>query len=194
MILKKQEMTRFWVDGKFMAVTLLKIVPQEIIWFRTVDKDGYSAVILWADKKELNKDKGIKVKYGMVCEFEIDESFVASNEIWKVLDAVALDQIQQFAITWTSKWKGFQWVVRRFHFAGWPETHGSKFHRRPGSIWNRKPRRVNKWKKLPWHMWLETVTLKNVKIIDKLNVNSDQIVAVKWSIPGAYNSYVKAVL
>lgn len=192
--MKKQEMTRLWVDGKFISSTLLKIVNQEIVGFRTVEKDWYTAVIIWADKKELNKDKGIKVKYGMLCEFDANEGFIAGNESGKALDLAGLEGVDSITISGTSKWKGFQWVVRRYHFAGGPETHGSKFHRRPGSVWNRKPRRVTKGTKLPWHMWLETIKIKNVKILDKINLNGEQFVAVKWSIPGAYNSYVKVIL
>lgn len=194
LILKKQEMTRLWIDNDYVPVTLLKFVEQEIIGYRTMEKDGYEAVILWVGKKELNKERWIKIKYEMVCEFKITDWFIQANEAGKKLDFDVLNNVDSVSITWTSKWKGFQWVIRRYWFHWWPETHGSKFHRRPGSIWNRKPRRVAKWKKLPWHMWVETVTLKNVKIIDRIILDSERLLAVKWSVPGAYNSCLKIVL
>jgi large subunit ribosomal protein L3 len=84
-----------------------------------------------------------------------------------------------------SKGKGFQWVVRRFGFAGGPATHGSQFHRHPGGIGNRKPRRVNKWHPLPGHMWRIKVTLHNVSVVDKVKLDNEELVIVKGSVPGA---------
>ena len=103
MILKKQEMTRLWVDGKFIAATLLRVVDQQIVGFRTMEKDGYEAVIVGADKKELNKDKGIKVKYGMMCEFDINADYVSANEMGKNLDITSFENIVAFSLTSTSK-------------------------------------------------------------------------------------------
>lgn len=191
LILKKQEMTKLWINDSFIVVSLLKLVPQEIIRYKNTDKDWYDAVIVWSWKKTLEKDKWNKVKYDMITEFKINNDFVVNHEVWSVLDLSLLEGSEMINVSGVSKWKWFQWVIRRHNFSWWPETHGSKFHRRPWSIWNRKPRRVNKWHPLPWHMWLEVITMKNIKIVDKININGDTFVAVKWSIPGHYNSLLK---
>lgn len=194
LVLKKQEMTKLWIDDKHVAVTLLKLVPQEILRYKTIEKDWYVCAVVWVDKKTLNKEKGIKEKFWLVTEFKTDDQFSQTHAAWSILDLSLLDWNEFVAVTWISKWKGFQWVIRRHNFAWWPATHGSKFHRRPGSIGNRKPRRVNKWHPLPWHMGLEKVTLKDIKIVDKFNVDNDSFIAIKWSVPWYYNSLLKVYI
>ena len=70
-------------------------------------------------------------------------------------------------VTGTSKGKGFQGVMKRHNFAGGPATHGSKFHRRPGSIGNRAtPGKVWKNKKMPGHMGAKQRTIQNIKVVE----------------------------
>lgn len=194
LILKKQEMTTLLVDDKQVPVTLLKLVPQEVVRYKTSDKDWYQAVVVWVWKKDLKKDKWIKVGYTMMSEFPIDDEFVQANEVGKALDLSLLDQVEKLTIKGRTKGKGFQWVIKKFHWSTGPKTHGSKFHRGVWAIWNRKPRRVMKGKKLPWHLWDDNVTIKKVKIVEKFDLQDEQILAVKWSIPGAYNSYVQVII
>jgi large subunit ribosomal protein L3 len=88
-----------------------------------------------------------------------------------------------------SKGKGFQGVVKRYHFRGGPETHGSHAHREPGSIGCRaKPGRVVKGKKLPGHMGSGQVTLKKipVKYIDV----EKNLIGLKGPVPGANKSLI----
>jgi len=192
LVLKKQEMTQIWVDDKLVPVTILKLVPQEVVRHKLNDKDGYNAIVVGADKKELNKDKGIKIKYKYMTEFKIDDdSLFEKFGVGNILSTDILENIEKVSITGISKWKGFQWVVRRFGFAGGRATHGSQFHRHPGSIGNMKPRRVNKWHPLPGHMWLETVTIHNIPIIDIIKDEWEELVLLKGSIPWARNNYVK---
>ena len=66
LVVSKQEMTKMWIDDKFVAVTLVKLLPQEIVRFKTNEKDGYVAAVVGVEKKELNKEKGQKVDYSMV--------------------------------------------------------------------------------------------------------------------------------
>lgn len=190
-VLVKQEMTKLWVNDVHTPVTLLKLVQQEIVRKKTIENDWYNAVVVWVQKKEVQKEKGQKISYRMVCEFKLDqENFEAAQE-GTILDLSVLSWSDAVTLVWTTKGKGYQWVVRRHWFAWWRATHGSKFHRLPWSIWNRKPRRVNAWHPLPWHMWLETVKLKNVPVIDIIDLNWEKILAVKWSVPGFYNSFLK---
>lgn len=192
LILKKQEMTQLWVNDELVPVTLLKLVPQEVVRHKVVSKDGYNALVVWAEKKELNKDKGIKVRYKYMTEFKVDEDLLNRYQPGQILTLdVIPEDVEKVVLTGISKWKGFQGVVRRFGFSWGPETHGSQFHRHPWGIGNRKPRRVNKWHPLPWHMGLEKVTIKNVKIVDRFKLDNEELLAVKGSVPGWYGWYVK---
>ncbi len=78
-----------------------------------------------------------------------------------------------------SKGKGFQGAVKRFHLAGGPKTHGSKFHRHVGSLGNRKPRRVQKGHPHAGHMGTDTVTLHNRPVAEIITVGDDKFIAVK---------------
>ncbi len=190
LLLKKAEMTKLWVDGKHVPVTLLSLLSQEVIKHRTVELDWYSAVVVWVWKKE----KWDKIVYDKIMEFRVAPSELSNFEVWSSLDLSLLEWVDKVVLKWSTKWRGFQWVIKRHWFSRWPETHWSHFHRRPGSVWWMKPRRVHKWKKLPWHMWSLNVTVKWVKVVDKLNLDWEELLAVKWSVPSAYWSTVRLEL
>ena len=181
----KQDMTSLLIDDTMQAVTLLKFLEQEIIRFKTEEKDGYNAIVVGAWKKE----KDGKVSYKYVKEFKVDS--LEWYNVWDKLSMEQLNNIEKVTIKTTTKGKGFAWVVKRFGFAGWPASHGSKFHRHPWGIGNRKPRRVNKNHPLPGHMGNVNVTVKNVKIIGTHKVADDDIIVVKGSVPGARNSLIR---
>ena len=194
LIVAKKEMTRIWEDWKMIPVTIVKVLPQEVLRFKTEDKDWYSAVVIWVNKKEIEKAKWQKVTYSMTTEFKnIDDSFSNSYKAWTSLDMSLLEGVEEIDLVGTSKGKGFQWVMKRFHASWWPKTHGSKFHRQVWSLWNRKPRRVQKGHPHAWHMWGEQVTLKNIRIIDRVQQDGEQLLLLKWSIPGSYNSFIKVI-
>ncbi|RYZ78363.1 MAG: 50S ribosomal protein L3, partial [Proteobacteria bacterium] len=95
-------------------------------------------------------------------------------------------------ITSRSKGKGFAGSVKRWGFAGGPASHGSKFHRQPGSSGNRTwPGRVMPGKKFPGHLGDETVTVRNVRVVDVLA--AEGVVLVKGPVPGSRNTLVKLV-
>ena len=194
LIVAKKEMTRIWEDWKMIPVTIVKVLPQEVLRFKTEDKDWYSAVVIWVNKREVEKSKWQKVTYWMTTEFKnIDNTFSDSYKAWTSLDMSLLEGVEEIDLVGTSKGKGFQWVMKRFHASWWPKTHGSKFHRQVWSLWNRKPRRVQKWHPHAWHMGGEQVTLKNIRIIDRVQQDGEQLLLLKWSIPGSYNSFIKVI-
>ena len=194
LIVAKKEMTRIWEDWKMIPVTIVKVLPQEVLRFKTEDKDWYSAVVIWVNKREVEKSKWQKVTYWMTTEFKnIDNTFSDSYNAWTSLDMSLLEGVAEIDLVGTSKGKGFQWVMKRFHASWWPKTHGSKFHRQVWSLWNRKPRRVQKWHPHAWHMGGEQVTLKNIRIIDRVQQDGEQLLLLKWSIPGSYNSFIKVI-
>ncbi len=140
----KQEMTKMWLDDKFVAVTLVKVLPQEIVRYKTQEKDGYVSAVVGVEKKELNKEKGQKLTYSMLTEFPVDETFVATHQAGEALDATLFDGVNSVMVVGMTKGKGFQGMVKRCNIKGGPATHGHKFTRSGGSKGNRKPRRTMK--------------------------------------------------
>ncbi|MBP6910071.1 50S ribosomal protein L3 [Patescibacteria group bacterium] len=181
-------MTKLWIGDAHTAVTLLQIVPQEVVRYKTQEKDGYEAVVLAGGKKELQKTKGQKIQYDRMKEFPADETFKEKFAAGAPVDISLLEGVEKVSLTGTSKGKGFQGAVKRFHLAGGPKTHGSKFHRHVGSLGNRKPRRVQKGHPHAGHMGTDTVTLHNRPVAEILTVGEDKFIAVKGAVPGAYNT------
>ena len=194
LVVAKKEMTRLWIDGKMVPVTMVEVLPQKIVRYKTVEKDGYQAAVIGVDEVETKKEKGQKLAYDMQAEFDVDDAYVASHEAGSVLDLSSMDGVQSVEVKWTSKWKWYQWAMKRFHLQWGPETHGSKFHRHIWSMWNRKPRRTMKNHPHAGHMWDETITLKHVQIIDSMKRDNEQILLVKWSLPGARNGKLKFII
>jgi len=171
-------------DGRVIPVTFVKCDPNEIVQIKTEEKDGYPAIVLGFDAyKNPSKNKKFKTQK----EFRV--SSPAEYKKGQILTIEVLKGVEKVTVMSTSKGKGYQGVVKRYNFAGGPESHGSHFHREPGSIGMRaKPGKTMKGKKLPGHMGSETVTLKNRPII---TIASEQnLVAIKGAIPGAISSYV----
>lgn len=190
LIVKKKEMTRLPVGNALTAVTLLQIVPQNVVRYKTEEKDGYNAVVIWAEKKESDKQKGIKTSFTRMVEFAHSDEYKETNPSWKMLDWDVLSWVEKVNVKWVTKGKGFAWVMKR-HGAKWgPETHGSKFHRHIGSLWNRKPRRVMKGHPHNWHMWDDRMTVHNMSIVDVIKLDTETLVVIKWSVPGSYNSFL----
>lgn len=194
LVVAKKEMTRLWIDGKMVPVTMVEVLPQKIVRYKTVEKDGYQAAVIGVDEVETKKEKGQKLAYDMQTEFDVDDAYVTSHEAWSILDLSSMDGVKTVEVKWTSKWKWYQWAMKRFHLQGGPETHGSKFHRHIWSMWNRKPRRTMKNHPHAGHMWDEAITLKHVQIIDSMKRDNEQILLVKWSLPGARNGKLKFII
>jgi len=192
-MVQKKEMTKMRVDGKFIPVTLVKIVPQEIVRYKTEEVDGYESVIVWVEKKSSKKEKGQKFSYKMMTEFTIDDEFVKKYKTGTIIDESILDGVESVSVIGTAKGKGFQWVMKRFHTKWWPKTHGSKFHRQVWSLGNRKPRRVQKWHPHAGRMWGQRVTLTEIPLIEVVG-GEEKLFVLKGSLPGAYNGLLKIVL
>jgi large subunit ribosomal protein L3 len=201
---RKIGMTRVYDEnGRSIPVTVIEAGPCTILQKKTVEKEGYNAIQLgFLEKKEskLNKPEAGHFKrsggkgYYHVKEFRVDnpESFEVGQTLTLAEVAAIGDLVD---ITGKTKGRGFQGVIRRHGFRGGRSTHGSDFHRAPGSIgcsaW---PSRVLKGKKMPGRMGNETVTQKNLKIIDIRN--DDNVLLVHGTVPGAKNGllniYTKA--
>ena len=190
-LLRKKEMTKLWVGDIPTPVTLLQVVPQEVVRLKTVENDGYAAVVLASGKKESSQEKGMKVSYETMAEFRIDDGDASSYADTMVSPSI-LEGIELVHIIGTTKGKGFQGVMKRHNAKGGQDTHGSKHHRTVGSVGNRKPRRTMKNHPHAGQMGLERQTLRNRKIVEVIKVDGDVFVAIKGSIPGSRNSIIKA--
>lgn len=190
LIVAKQEMTKMWIGDNFVPVTLVKLVPQEIVRYKTKEKDGYVSAVVGVEKKELKKDKGQKISYKKMQEYKVDDAFAAAHQAWSLLDLSLLEWVAHVDVTGITKGKGYQGMVKKFHIKGGWATHGHKFTRTGGSKGNRKPRRTLKWHPHAGHMGTQRVTLKNIPIIDKITKDNETLVVLKGSIPGAYHSLV----
>ncbi|EKE27246.1 MAG: hypothetical protein ACD_3C00235G0005, partial [uncultured bacterium (gcode 4)] len=170
---KKLEMTRIAKGDRLVPVTLIKIPELKVAQVKTIDNDGYEAVVLEIvgtdTLREVPLTGALKdVKKGDIVGVEI------------------LDWIENVQIVGISKWKGFAGAMKRHNFHWGPGRVGSKFHRALGSIGNRKPRRTKPGQKMHWHMGLDQVTLKEVPL-ELVNKNIS-VIAVKGPVPGARNS------
>ena len=177
----KKGMTRlFQDDGRVIPVTIVECTPSQVVQIKTIETDGYPALVLGFDKMA----KPTKTKqFRTVKEFRLEESELAN---YKVGDAVSLEAFAEtdaVEISSTSKGKGFQGVIKRHNFSRGPESHGSHHHREPGSIGAcAKPGRVAKGKKLPGRTGGDKVTLKKVKVVQ---VDTEKnIICLKGPVPG----------
>ncbi len=192
---KKLGMTQiFTEDGKACPVTVIEAGPCCVIQIKTIDTDGYESAKIGfpeVDTKRLNKPlSGIFKKAGLK-SYRILREYPMSG--LKVGDFITVEKFakgDKVSVSGVSKGKGFQGVMKRYHYAGGPGSHGSMFNRAPGSIGQSSfPSRVWKNKGMPGHMGAEKVTVKNLKIID---VNTDQnLLLILGAVPGAKGSFVE---
>lgn len=177
---KKLGMTRiFQDDGRVIPVTVVQCEPNEITQVKTVEKDGYPALVLGFSKlKKPSKTQ----KFAHQREFKVPVADLANYKKGDLVTVANLEGITEVSVTGVSKGKGFQGVIRRWGFHGGPGGHGSLHHREPGSSGCRaKPGRVQKGKKYPGHQGLDRVTQKkNIVTIDK----DKNLICIKGALPG----------
>ena len=190
---KKIGMTRVYSEqGQAIPVTVIEAGPCVVLQKKTEAKEGYNAIqVGFGPKKEsrLNKPQAGHCKAaGKGGFYHMKEFRVHDPETYELGQEIQLGELikigDEIHISGRSKGRGFQGVIKRYGFKGGRKTHGSMFHRRPGSIgcsaW---PSRVIKGKKLPGRMGNELLTTKNLTVID---VRADEnIMLVKGSVPGA---------
>ena len=192
---RKVGMTQvFTKDGALIPVTVVEVEPNTVMQVRTPEKDGYSAIQLGVfDKKEKNATKasiGHAKKAGTNPKRFLKEirDVEASYNIGDKIGVEIFEVGEVVDVTGTSKGKGFQGTIKRHNQSRGPMTHGSHYHRGPGSLGTMLPKRVLKGKNLPGHMGHETVTIQNLEIIE-VNPNENYIL-VSGNIPGPKQSLV----
>jgi large subunit ribosomal protein L3 len=197
---KKVGMTRIFDErGRNIPVTVIEAGPCFVTQIKTDETDGYTAVQVGFDevrekiitKPELGHLKGAGKVLRTLKEFRLDEV----NDL-KVGDEINVDIFAKgdiVAVTGTSKGKGFQGTMKRHNFHGGPASHGQKDRlRAPGSIGaGSSPSRVWKGMKMSGQMGNETVTVRNIEVIE---IRSDKnILLVKGSVPGSRNGILQLI-
>jgi large subunit ribosomal protein L3 len=195
---KKVGMTQsFDAEGNVIPVTVIKAGPCTVIQKKAKEKDGYAAVQLGLVEerglKRPNKPQSGHAQKSGLAPARILREFRASDPAaLKEGDQVLVDIFQEgelVHVTGTSKGKGFQGVVRRHHFRGGRSTHGSMFHRAPGSIGaSSYPSRVLKGTRMGGHMGQDRVTVRNLIVVrtDKDN----NLLLVRGAVPGPRGGYL----
>jgi large subunit ribosomal protein L3 len=197
---KKIGMTQvFRPDGQVVPVTVLKAGPCVVVQRKTPATDGYDAVQIgfmeYAKKSgvlkpaagHLKKSGAEGVKF--MREFRLEEG---ANGDLKAGDRVLVDEFKpkdKVDVIGLSKGRGFAGLVKRHHFRGGPESHGSMFHRAPGSIGASSfPSRVFPGMKMAGQMGTTRVTVRNLEIVE---VDTEEnVLLIKGAVPGPTGGYV----
>jgi len=193
---KKLGMTQvFSEEGVSIPVTVIEVSPSVVVQKKTREKDGYDAVQLGYGRiKQKNVTKALqghfrkadKGFFRILREFRIN---LEEGEPGLELSVESFEPGEYVDIVGTTKGKGFAGVVKRHGFRGGRATHGSMFHRAPGSIGaSADPSRVFKGTKLPGHMGSERKTIQNLLVwAIRPDIN---VILVKGAVPGCKNGFV----
>jgi len=183
-------------SGEVIPVTVIEAGPCVVVQKKTQDKDGYNALqvgFLEREEKKTNRPlKGHFAKAGTKAFVVLKEFTLPDVEGYQSGQEIKVDIFsagELVDVIGTSKGKGFAGGVKRWGFRGGPATHGSMFHRAPGSVGaSAYPSRVLKGKRLPGHLGNAQVTVKNLQVVD---VRSERnLILIKGAVPGARRSIV----
>lgn len=193
---RKFGMTQVFAEiGDLIPVTVIEAAPNVVLQKKTAENDGYEAIQLgFDDKREKLSNKPEK---GHVAKAE-----TAPKRFVKELRGVEMDayevgqevKVEIFSageivdVTGVSKGKGFQGAIKRHGQSRGPMSHGSRYHRRPGSMGPVDPNRVFKGKLLPGRMGGEQITVQNLEIV-KVDAERN-LLLIKGNVPGAKKSLI----
>lgn len=193
---KKIGMTQFIKDdGTVVPVTVCELGPCVVVQKKTKESDGYEALkIGYLDVKEKKVSKAIltdlkKKNLPIKKIFREIDLFDNTLDVGSELNCTIFNDNDVVQVTGVSKGHGFAGVIKRYGFGGGRTTHGSNFHRRPGSIGQHTfPAEVFKGKKLPGNYGNDKVTVKNLHIVKVLK--DKNVVLISGSVPGRKNSII----
>jgi len=192
---QKLGMTQLFLDGgRTVPVTVIEAGPCRVSQVKTPERDGYAAVQLafleLPDRKASKPSKGHFAKANLPVFRHIRE-FHASGDaaVGSTITVSLFAKGELVDVTGVSKGKGFQGVMKRHHFHGGPESHGSMFHRAPGSIGSSSsPSRVWKNMRMAGHMGSVRVTTQALQVVDVRP--EEHLIFIRGSVPGARGSLV----
>jgi large subunit ribosomal protein L3 len=194
---RKLGMTQVWSeDDQLVPVTVIKAGPCTVTQVKTVEKEGYNAIQIGFEgvkAKKVNKPmKGHFDRAGVeplriLREVRVDDA--SSYELGQQLNVEQFAEVKKVDVSGISKGKGFAGVMKRHNFRGGPGGHGAHFHRAPGSIGQcATPSRVFKGLRLPGHMGVDKVTVKNLEVV---RIDAEQnLILVKGAVPGGKGALV----
>lgn len=195
---KKLGMTQIFNEqGHIVPVTVVQAGPCVVVQRKTTSRDGYEAVqVGFVDpvggKRATKPERGHCEKKSVAPVRVIREMRVEAGSALKEGDSILIGQFEEKGkvhVTGVSKGKGFAGVMKRHHFAGGRATHGSMFHRAPGSIGGSSdPSRVYPGTRMGGQMGNEQVTVRNLEIA-KVDAENN-LVLIKGAIPGPKGGYV----
>jgi large subunit ribosomal protein L3 len=188
---KKIGMTQiFDENGKVVPVTVVEAGPCVVVQKKTSDNDGYEAIQVGFEEireKLVNKPrKGHFAKAGTTLrrtlkEFRLDD--ISQYEVGQEIKADVFEAGDKVDVSAVSKGKGFQGVIKRWNQQRGPMTHGSKFHRAPGSMGaSSDPSRTFKNKRMPGHMGSVNTTVINLEVVKV--IAEKNLILIKGGIPG----------
>jgi large subunit ribosomal protein L3 len=192
---RKSGMTRVFTEtGSSVPVTVVEVLPNRVTQVKTAENDGYSAIQITTGSKKVGlvskAEAGHFAKAGIeagrgLWEFKTTQADMGSYSQGSELTVSLFAPGQMVDVTGVSKGKGFQGVIKRYHFTMGDATHGNSLsHRAPGSIGQRQtPGRVKKGKKMAGHMGDEQVTIQNLEVVSVDSNNN--LLLIKGAIPGA---------
>jgi len=205
---KKVGMTQIFTEaGELIPVTVIEATPNVVLQVKTVETDGYNAIqVGFDDKREVLSNKPAKGHVAkantapkrFIREFKnvegLEVGFIREFKNVEGLEVGAEITVETFAagdvvdVTGTSKGKGFQGVIKRHGQSRGPMAHGSRYHRRPGSMGPVAPNRVFKGKNLAGRMGGDRVTIQNLEVVQV--VPEKNVILIKGNVPGAKKSLI----
>ncbi|KMJ56787.1 MULTISPECIES: 50S ribosomal protein L3 [Bacillaceae] len=190
---RKVGMTQVFAEnGDLIPVTVIEATPNVVLQVKTVETDGYEAVqIGFADKRDKLANKPLKghvAKANTAPKRFIREISGANLEVGQEVKVDIFAEGDVVDVTGISKGKGFQGSIKRHNQSRGPMTHGSRYHRRPGSMGPVAPNRVFKGKLLPGRMGGERITIQNLEIV-KVDAERN-LLLVKGNVPGPKKSLI----
>ncbi|WP_210367531.1 50S ribosomal protein L3 [Bacillus sp. REN3] len=194
---RKIGMTQVFAEnGDLIPVTVVEAAPNVVLQVKSVETDGYEAVQLgFEDKREKlsNKpEKGHVAKANTAPKRfvkEFDGVDLAGYEVGQEVKVDIFAEGDIVDVTGISKGKGFQGAIKRHGQSRGPMAHGSRYHRRPGSMGPVAPNRVFKGKELPGRMGGEQITVQNLQIV-KVDTERN-LLLIKGNVPGARKALLK---
>jgi len=191
---RKLGMTQvFTEDGNVVPVTVIEVGSNVVLQKKDLANDGYEAVqIGFADKKNPNKPAvGHAAKANTTPKRYVRELRgvdLSAYEVGQVLGADVFAAGEVVDVAGVSKGKGFAGAIKRHNQSRGPMAHGSRYHRRPGSLGSINPGRVFKGQTLPGRMGGERITVQNLEVV-KIDTERN-LLLIKGSVPGPKNSFV----
>jgi len=193
---RKIGMTQVFAEnGDLIPVTVIEVTPNVVLQKKTIENDGYEAIQLgFEDLREKLANKPLKGHVAKVNTApkrfirEIRGVNLADYEIGQEVKVDIFAEGEVVDVTGVSKGKGFQGAIKRHGQSRGPMSHGSRYHRRPGSMGAIAPNRVFKSKELPGRMGGERVTVQNLTIV-KVDAERN-LILVKGNVPGPKKSLV----